>query len=125
MGGKLRGAGRRCAAGVSLAVGLVSCTADDSDTGGPTRAYVAADATVFWQQVVVDAWINRASGPDLGAIHGHAWDLWSALTAPTDQVVNGTTLPVWETWYDGAEVFGDLKQPTDPLRTDPTRPSTP
>jgi hypothetical protein len=38
-------------------------------------------------------------------VRRHAWDLWSGLTAPSDSVVDGQRLPVFETWYSIPEVY--------------------
>ena len=117
---------------VALAVGsagLLACTDEsavpvdgaasgDGAAAGDARSvdadrpidYVAADAAVFRQQVVIDGWNERPGGPDVDSIDGHAWDLWRAINAPTGQELNGTSLPVWETWYSDAEVFLDNQE---------------
>lgn len=97
-----------------VAIVIVACSdtdqrASDIRSGGAAE-YVPVDNTVFVDQFVIDAWINRAPAPDLDSIEGHAWDLWEAINAPTDQVINGTPLPVWETWYTGEEAFLDNQE---------------
>lgn len=102
---------------VAVAALIVGCTDEGADPlGAPTAAeaggsirYVAPDPEVFVQPVVIDEWVHGEGGPDTDAIHGHAWDLWRALTAPSGQELNGTPLPVWETWFSDAEVFLDAQ----------------
>jgi hypothetical protein len=66
--------------------------------------YVAPDPSVFQSSDTINGWIN--SNPiNTAAIADHAWDLWAAITAPSGQTLNGTPLPVWETWYDTTEVY--------------------
>src|ERR1700758_2408967 len=36
---------------------------------------------------------------DQPSVRRHAWDLWAALTAPSESAVDGQRLPVFETWY--------------------------
>ena len=108
VGSSWLGVGICCAA--SVAVGLASCTSDPEPVA---ISYVEIDAAVFEQEVVINAWIHGPTGPDLASIHQHAWDIWSALNAPTDHIVEGTTLPVWETWFDGADLFGATRSVAD------------
>ena len=44
-------------------------------------------------------------GGALNDMRAHAWRLWGGLTAPSDSVVDGQRLPVFETWYSIAEVY--------------------
>lgn len=46
-------------------------------------------------------WVNTY---DTAAIAKHAWGLWAALTAPTDQVCGTDTLRVFETWFGPKEL---------------------
>lgn len=123
-------AGRRYAALVVLttvAVVALGCSGTDDEAAGPTTStptvaattdgdipYVAIDATVFEQQVVVDGWLDRPGGPDEAAVTGHAWELWGAINADSGFVLEGTPLTVWETWYTDAEVFQDAPEVDDP-----------
>lgn len=101
------------AAWVALVAVLYACS---SSTGARTapdpRAddlipYVPIDNSTFVHEAVIDAWIERPSGPDLDSIWGHGWDLWRAINAPSGYSLNGTPLPVWETWYSDEEAFLD------------------
>jgi hypothetical protein len=38
-------------------------------------------------------------------VRAHAWDLWTALTAPSESMVDGQRLPVFQTWYSIDEVY--------------------
>jgi hypothetical protein len=77
-------------------------------------AYEPLDRSAFVQQSVIDGWINKPGGPDLASIDGHAWDLWRQMNQPSGQTLNGTPLPIWETWYTGEEVFLDNQEVDDP-----------
>jgi hypothetical protein len=118
------------AALLALSGVLYACTEDTSDQAGPGSdsptgsaavlvdqnrpiRYVPAAAEVFRQPVVIDSWVNREGGPDTDSIDGHAWDLWRAITADSGQQLNGTPLPIWETWYSDAEVFLDNQEVDD------------
>ncbi|MHB1138527.1 MAG: hypothetical protein ACYC2O_06175 [Microthrixaceae bacterium] len=101
---------------LSISGVLYACTDDPAGTGDAIAEesaevrgirYVAPDAAAFRQAVVINSWIGRDGGPDTDSIDGHAWDLWRAITALSGQELNGTPLPVWETWYSDAEVFLD------------------
>jgi hypothetical protein len=39
------------------------------------------------------------------AIRQHAWQIWAGLTARTPERFNGRRLPVFETWFSGAELY--------------------
>jgi hypothetical protein len=58
-------------------------------------------------------WVTAMTGsdPDSAAaaaanIYTHAWGLWTAATAETDQVYAGQTLRVFETWYAPEDLVG-------------------
>lgn len=38
-------------------------------------------------------------------VRAHAWGLWAGLTAPSESIVDGQRLPVFETWYSIDEVY--------------------
>jgi hypothetical protein len=44
---------------------------------------------------------------DQRAVREHAWNLWAAITAPSGERFNGKDLPIWETWYSSADIYGD------------------
>lgn len=50
----------------------------------------------------VEKWIRTGA---VDSMRAHAWDLWASITSPTPDTTDGD-LPVWETWYSGAELFG-------------------
>jgi len=39
------------------------------------------------------------------AMNRHAWELWAALTWPSNQELNGQKVPVFETWWDADEAL--------------------
>ncbi|MFL6247774.1 MAG: hypothetical protein ACJ74H_17250, partial [Thermoanaerobaculia bacterium] len=84
-------------------------TATTTDTGAV--AYVAIDPSVFVPADTINGWIN-ARPIDQAAIDAHRWSLWQGMTASSGQTLNGTPLPVWETWYDTTTVFADAKVTT-------------
>ncbi|MFO1414615.1 MAG: hypothetical protein U1F10_12065 [Burkholderiales bacterium] len=47
-------------------------------------------------------------GGEQARVRAHAWDLWAGLTAPSESVVDGQRLPIFETWYSIAEVYNPL-----------------
>lgn len=42
---------------------------------------------------------------DQATVRRHAWDIWAALTAPSQSIVDGQRLPVFATWYSIDEVY--------------------
>lgn len=44
-------------------------------------------------------------GGDWNSVRAHAWAIWGGLTAPSESVVDGQRLPVFETWYSIPEVY--------------------
>lgn len=53
-------------------------------------------------KATIDGWI--AAG-NVGAIRGHAWDLWAGMTAASGQIYQGKNLPIWDTWFGSEELF--------------------
>jgi len=47
---------------------------------------------------VIQGWIDAV---DTAAIRQHAWDIWESITT----MAPGDSLPVWETWYSGQDVY--------------------
>lgn len=47
---------------------------------------------------VIQGWIDNV---DTAAIRQHGWDIWESITT----VATGDTLPIWETWYSGQDVY--------------------
>lgn len=68
--------------------------------------YVPANPDAYVPAGTIQGWVADF---DEAAIEGHAWDLWTALNAPSGQyVTQGDTrveIPVWETWFDEFELF--------------------
>lgn len=80
-------------------------TATSPPSGGAqVIQYVPPNPNVFLPTATIDGWVNSNPIND-AAINEHAWALWGAITAPSGQSLNGTPLPVWETWYDTTEVY--------------------
>jgi hypothetical protein len=99
---------------VLLAAVVLPVTAFGEENDREDITYEPLDRSAFVQQSVIDGWINKPGGPDLGSISGHGWDLWRYLNQPSGQELNGTPLPIWETWYSGEEVFLDNQEVDDP-----------
>lgn len=66
--------------------------------------YVAINPSVYVPKATINSWID-STPINTTAIAGHAWAIWAGMTADSGQVLNGTPLPVWETWYDSTEVY--------------------
>ncbi|MGZ5431702.1 MAG: hypothetical protein ACXWH7_02145 [Thermoanaerobaculia bacterium] len=82
-------------------------TTDTTATQPPPQQqvqYVAINPQVYVPKATIDGWIN-ANPIDTAAIAQHAWAIWGGMTADSGQTLNGTPLPVWETWYDSTEVY--------------------
>ncbi|MCU0633801.1 MAG: hypothetical protein MUE41_02910 [Gemmatimonadaceae bacterium] len=52
----------------------------------------------------IDGWIRREA---IDSIRAHGWDLWESITRPAP----GDTMPIWQTWYAGHEIFDSLGAP--------------
>lgn len=52
----------------------------------------------------IDAWIAAEA---IDSIRAHAWDMWESITSPAP----GDTMPVWQTWYAGHELFDPAGSP--------------
>lgn len=97
--------------------GLAACRGDDDNAGGaPKEGQAQAGANVVIPQPLayaafpvdsntINGWISAV---DTVSIRRHAWELWAGLTAMTDQVYLGDTLPVYETWLSRFEVYGNI-----------------
>lgn len=101
-----------------LAGALAACRDDDDsggggatpDGGGPQTANIVIPQPLAYAAFPVDSntingWIAAV---DTVSIRQHAWELWAGLTAMTDQVYLGDTLPVYETWLSRFEVYGNV-----------------
>lgn len=61
-------------------------------------------------------WLNAGTGIDtfkLDSIYQHVWGIWAGLTAPTNQVYQGETLLVYETWLSPAEISAAIQRKAD------------
>jgi hypothetical protein len=67
------------------------------------RTYPSPAATIH-------GWIQQG---DTANIRAHAWDIWQSVTSPSPQ---DPSMPVWETWYSGHEIFDSAPNPTAKLR---------
>jgi len=56
----------------------------------------------FQSKATINGWI---AADDSKAITGHAWELWAAVTALTNQELNGQKMPVFETWWSADEAL--------------------
>jgi hypothetical protein len=79
--------------------------------------YTPINPGVYVPLATINGWIN-ATPPDDAAIADHAWDVWQAMNADSGQSYNGTTLPVWETWYDSSVVYKVDEGPAVAAATD-------
>ena len=61
-------------------------------------------------EAFVRLWIQRG---DTASIRAHAWDIWESITSKSPQ---DTSMPVWETWYSGHEIFDPAPNPTGEIR---------
>lgn len=57
---------------------------------------------------------------DASSVALHAWGLWTALTAETQQVVDGQNLRVFETWLTPADIISDAEDAARNLRPSAT-----
>ena len=101
---------------VSIALVCLACqketpgtdtAATDTTTTTPAATgvqYVPINPSVYVPQATIDGWIN-GTPINSAAISEHMWSLWGGLTADSGETLNGTPLPVWETWYDSTEVY--------------------
>ncbi len=88
---------RRSSLGYLVFASLMGC-GGELDLRGPAYVDPAAVGTYPADPETVQGWIDSA---DRRSIRAHAWDIWAAITAPTDD----PALPVWQTWYSGHELF--------------------
>jgi hypothetical protein len=88
----------------STAPAPATAATTSSSTENATIHYTPINPKVFVPKATIDGWIN-AKPINTAAIDQHRWDLWGAMTADSGQSLNGTPLPVWETWYDTSIVF--------------------
>lgn len=89
-------------AGLAVVVGVIAFSAGatareariPSPYVGPkrVRTYPASNATI-------QGWINANNQR---AIRAHGWDIWESITAPS---AAGSSIPTWQTWYSGHELF--------------------
>ena len=95
------------------AVVLLAACSDESSRNGsssisesvsyhPPRAGEGYPADAARLTAAVDAGDTRA-------VREHAWDLWAAMTARSGERFNGKDLPIWETWYSGADLYASTE----------------
>jgi hypothetical protein len=66
-------------------------------------------------------WLNNGSGVDtfqLDSIYAHVWGIWAGLTAPTNQIYQGDTLLVYETWLSPSEIADAINRKSDTASID-------
>ncbi|MFO1311228.1 MAG: hypothetical protein U1F41_04095 [Burkholderiales bacterium] len=72
----------------------------------PPDRFVYQDLTSRWGFPVAEsALLGYVLADDQASVRRHAWELWAALTAASDSVVDGQRLPVFATWYSIPEVY--------------------
>ncbi|HEU0015620.1 MAG TPA: hypothetical protein VFQ45_18225 [Longimicrobium sp.] len=93
-----------------MAAGLAACRdrGDETDIAeSPAVEGVIIPQRLAYAEFPVDSatilrWVQAT---DTVSIRRHAWNIWVGLTAMTNQVANGDTLPVYETWLSRYEVY--------------------
>lgn len=101
-------------------VAVSACATTEAPPREPVRTTYATDPdwyappppvrTFPTKAPVIHQWIQTG---DSAAIRAHAWDLWESITSPSPQ---DTSMPVWETWYSGHEIFDSASNPSGELR---------
>jgi len=81
---------RSTSAASAGAVGTYATVPDWYKAPPPVRSYPSPADTIH-------KWIQAG---DSVHIRAHAWDMWQSITTPAND-----TMPVWETWYAGHEIF--------------------
>ena len=123
---KKRTTPRRMALLLALLAGAatLACTDGDEKDGQGKAAppSAAVDGAIIPQPLAyaefpvdsttINQWVSTG---DSASARQHAWNVWVGLTAMTNQVSNGDTLPVYETWLSRYEVYnpgagGDQRQ---------------
>lgn len=95
-----------------LAVIMVACVPEVKDTTSltvvPMPSTLASGNTFPIDSTMLNGWIdssvivnNLETNKD---IITHGWDIWDALSAKTNQTLQGDTLRVFETWYTPTDI---------------------
>ncbi|HVR38891.1 MAG TPA: hypothetical protein VMU84_07325 [Thermoanaerobaculia bacterium] len=95
-------------AGASPPQSPPAAAAEASVTAPPVVAgvhYKPIDPAFFKPKAVVQGWIDTY---DNAKISQHRWDLWRYMNMPSHETIDGTDVPIWETWYSGTEVYLDV-----------------
>ncbi|MFZ1679152.1 MAG: hypothetical protein WAT91_17855, partial [Saprospiraceae bacterium] len=58
----------------------------------PLRTYPSSSQKIY-------GWINTMDNTNMRA---HAWDIWESINTTTPD-----SMPVWESWFSGFEIFAD------------------
>lgn len=96
----------------------IGCTLASFMVAGCAMAQKAENSTTPAQQIipkymptgfnfptpgaVIEQWASSGNIPKMRA---HGWDVWTAMSQPTDQIYRGKPLPVWDTWQSDNELF--------------------
>ena len=91
----------------ALAVLAIACergggsNADSADVAKLPEWYAPPPAVRSYpsSSQTIREWIRSG---DTASIRAHAWDIWESITTNAPQ---NASMPVWETWYSGHEIF--------------------
>lgn len=73
------------------------------------------------EQATINNWISMGQND---SIYRHAWNLWTAINMKTNEVYDGDTLRVWETWYSLDELVDMTREGVTRISSDKrTRPA--
>ena len=109
------------------AVAMMQCGQQADPTGEPTETVTTIIPVDLPTGIVpgfnfpedsmsIYRWLNAGTGVDtfkLDSIYQHVWGIWAGLTAPTNQVYQGDTLLVYETWLSPAEITAAIQYKAD------------
>jgi hypothetical protein len=117
---------------LSLAIGaaavvMMQCGQQADPTGEPTEPVTVIIPVDLPTGIVpgfnfpedsnaIYRWLNNGTTVDtfqLDSIYNHVWGIWAGLTAPTNQVYQGDTLLVYETWLSPNEIANAINRKSD------------
>ena len=90
---------------IVAAIALGGATCAGAQPVADRYAYQDLPASRFGYPVPESTLLAYVLDGDQARVRRHAWDLWAALTSPSDSIVDGQRLPVFETWYSIDEVY--------------------
>ncbi len=101
----LAGLGAACGDDPSTPPGAIE-PAPLPDPQVPGYSFPETEAAIY-------GWVENG---DASSVALHAWGLWAALTAETEQVVDGQNLRVFETWLTPSDIIDDAQDTARDLR---------